>query len=168
MALALIAQIDFVDAKNKTSFTRVRIPNGFTIAQYTTFTQELAQAVTNISGCRVTGASIGVNFTFTGLGAAAAAVDAVPSLATMKLAPHFGQRIFMPLSGIRRGSSSYGALQDTHSTLIMVCRCAARRGESDNARAAVTLSAQSAGVRITRILIRPERAVTLEFVTRYR
>src|SRR5688572_22301844 len=38
----------------------------------------------------------------------------------MKLVPHFGQRIFMPLSGMRRGSRSYGALHDTHSTLIIV------------------------------------------------
>ena len=84
MPLALIVQVDFVDAKNKTSFTRVRVPNGFTIAQYTTFAQDLAQAVTNISGCRVTGASIGLNFTFTGLGAAAAAAADVASKAYFK------------------------------------------------------------------------------------
>jgi hypothetical protein len=81
MAFALIAQIDFKDAKNKSSFTRIRIPTGLTIAQYTSFVQDAAQALTDISGCIVTGASIGVNFTFTGLGAAAAAAADIASKA---------------------------------------------------------------------------------------
>jgi hypothetical protein len=46
----------------------------------------------------------------------------VPSRATMKLVLHFGQRIFMPFSGMRRSSTSYGDLHDTHSTLIMFLR----------------------------------------------
>ena len=53
------------------------LPTGLTIANYTAFVQDAAQALTDISGCIVTGASIGINFTFTGLGAAAAAA-AVP------------------------------------------------------------------------------------------
>src|SRR5262249_45143564 len=73
------------------------------------------------------GAAIGAAAAGAGAAAGAPAREADPSLPTMKLAPHFGQRIFMPLSGIRFGSNSYGALQDTHSTLIMVCWCAARR-----------------------------------------
>jgi hypothetical protein len=48
-----------------------------------------------------------------------AVAEALPSLPIMKLVPHFGQRIFIPLSGMRRGSNSYGALQETHSTLII-------------------------------------------------
>jgi len=85
MALALIAQINLVDDKNKTSFTRVRVPTGFTIAQYTSFVQDLAQAVTNISGCRVTGASISLNFSMAGLTAAASAVADVASKAFLKV-----------------------------------------------------------------------------------
>lgn len=85
MAFALIAQIDFKDAKNKSSFTRIRIPTGLTIAQYTSFVQDAAQALTDISGCIVTGASIGINFTFTGLGAAAAAAADVASKAFFKV-----------------------------------------------------------------------------------
>ena len=81
MAYAFIVQIDMVDAKNKSSFTRIRIPTTFTIPQMTTFAQDAAQAITDISGCRVTGASIGVNFTLTGLGAAAAAAADVASKA---------------------------------------------------------------------------------------
>jgi hypothetical protein len=40
----------------------------------------------------------------------------------MKLVLHFGQRIFMPFSGMRRSSTSYGDLHETHSTLIMFLR----------------------------------------------
>lgn len=43
----------------------------------------------------------------------------LPSFAIMKLVLHFGQRIFMPAAGMRRSSTSYGDLHDTHSTLIM-------------------------------------------------
>jgi len=85
MALALTAQVNFVDAKNKSSFTRVRVPNGFTIAQYTAFVQDLAQAVANMSGCRVTGGSISLNFTLTGLAATASAVADVASKAFVKV-----------------------------------------------------------------------------------
>lgn len=46
----------------------------------------------------------------------------MPSRATMKLVLHFGHRIFMPFSGMRRSSTSYGDLHETHSTLIMFLR----------------------------------------------
>jgi hypothetical protein len=64
----------------------------------------------------------------TGLAGAAgsgeSARTAVPSFAITKLVLHFGQRIFMPVAGIRRSSTSYGDLHDTHSTLIMDDRTA--------------------------------------------
>ena len=50
---------------------------------------------------------------------AAGADGPTPSLVTRKDSPHFGQRMFIPLAGKRRSSSSYGAEQDGHSTLIM-------------------------------------------------
>jgi hypothetical protein len=63
-----------------------------------------------------------------GLGGAGEAGDSngitLPSLAIMKLVLHFGQRIFMPATGMRRSSTSYGDLHDTHSTLIMDDRTA--------------------------------------------
>lgn len=77
MALALIAQIDYVDGKNKASFTRVRVPTGFTVAQYTTFVQDLAQAVCDITGCLITGASINLSFSLTGLNTIASAASNV-------------------------------------------------------------------------------------------
>lgn len=85
MAYALIVQVDFIDAKSKTSFTRVRLPTGFTLAQYTTMAQDIGQALKDISGCAVTGISIGVNFTLTGLGAAAAAAADIASKAFFKV-----------------------------------------------------------------------------------
>jgi hypothetical protein len=39
MALAVSVRFDFQDQKGKTSFTKVRVPNGFSIAQYTEFAQ---------------------------------------------------------------------------------------------------------------------------------
>ena len=52
----------------------------------------------------------------TGRGGAAAAL---PSAETWKEVPHLGHLIFTPAAGIRRSSSSYGARQDGHSTLII-------------------------------------------------
>jgi len=60
MALAVTLQIDFKDNKNKSSFTRLRIPTGFTIAQMITFAQSAAQAVQNLSKAKVVGASLNV------------------------------------------------------------------------------------------------------------
>jgi len=50
-----------------------------------------------------------------------AALTATPfdGLVTMKVCVHFGQRIFSPLSGIRRSSTWYGALHDSHATFNM-------------------------------------------------
>ena len=63
-----------------------------------------------------------------GLGGAAESCGSngitLPSFAIMKLVLHFGQRIFMPDAGMRRSSTSYGDLHDTHSTLIMDDRTA--------------------------------------------
>jgi hypothetical protein len=57
MALAAAIRIDFVDNKSKTSFTKIRIPNGFSISQYIEFGQAMCQVIANISTCRITGAS---------------------------------------------------------------------------------------------------------------
>lgn len=87
MALAFTAQIDFVDAKNKASFTRIRIPTALTIAQYTSFIQDAAQALTDISGCLVTGASLNVALDLAGasLGAAAAAAANIATKGFFKI-----------------------------------------------------------------------------------
>lgn len=51
-----------------------------------------------------------------------AATAALPSADTWKEVAHLGHLIFTPEAGIRRSSSSYGARQDGHSTLIMEVR----------------------------------------------
>jgi hypothetical protein len=60
------------------------------------------------------------------IGGDAAMALVVPARATMKLVLHLGQRIFIPLSGMRRSSTSYGDLHETHSTLIMCLRSGLR------------------------------------------
>jgi hypothetical protein len=66
MALAVTIQLDFKDAKNKTSFTRVHVPTGFTIAQYITFAQDLAEAAKAITTGRITGVSVNFGLSLAG------------------------------------------------------------------------------------------------------
>ena len=58
MALAITLQVDFKDAKNKSSFTRVRIPTSLSIAQAVEFAQGACQVIADVSTCRVVGASL--------------------------------------------------------------------------------------------------------------
>lgn len=76
MALAVTLRVDFQDQKGKKSFTNIRIPNGFTIAQYTEFAQAATQLLSNISVATITGASISVGLDLSGstIKAVAAAV----------------------------------------------------------------------------------------------
>ena len=67
-----------------------------------------------------------------------------PSRATMKLVLHLGQRIFMPFSGMRRSSTSYGDLHETHSTLIMFLR-PVLKGTKPCARVAVSAAGACCG-----------------------
>lgn len=64
MALAITVRFDFVDATGKKSFTEIPVPNGFSIAGYLEFATEMAQLITNISGCQVTSASLNVALDF--------------------------------------------------------------------------------------------------------
>lgn len=71
-------------------------------------------------------AAFGGEILFAADGCASTAIT-LPSFAITKLVLHFGQRIFMPTAGMRRSSTSYGDLHDTHSTLIMDDRTVALR-----------------------------------------
>lgn len=61
MAVAVAFRFDFVDAKGKTSFTKINVPNGFSIAQYTEGVQAFAQLLANISTAQMTRASFVVS-----------------------------------------------------------------------------------------------------------
>jgi len=74
MALAVSFRFDFVDAKGKPSFTKVRVPTGFTISGYTDFGILMAQLLANLSTCRMTGASFCV-----GLDLSSSTIKAIPS-----------------------------------------------------------------------------------------
>lgn len=58
MALAVSIRYDFRDDKGKASFTKIRIPNGFALADYQQFAQAMGQLIADISNCVITRASI--------------------------------------------------------------------------------------------------------------
>lgn len=66
MAVAVSIRFDFLDAKGKTSFTKVRVPTGFTISQYIEAAQAIAQLIANISNCQMTRASFCVGLDLSG------------------------------------------------------------------------------------------------------
>lgn len=68
MALAVSIRFDFIDAKGKNSFTKIHVPTGFSIAQYTEFAQAAAQLLANASAGQITRASICFNVSLAGLG----------------------------------------------------------------------------------------------------
>lgn len=58
MARAVTVSIKFVDGKGKASSTKIYFATGATIANYIGAVQAAAQAMANVSNCRITGASI--------------------------------------------------------------------------------------------------------------
>lgn len=73
MALAVSFRFDFVDIKNESSFTKIRTPSTFSIAQYTEFALAMGQLLSNISAVRLTGASATFSISLSGLSLKAAA-----------------------------------------------------------------------------------------------
>lgn len=68
MALAVSVRFDFLDDKGKTSFTKLRVPTGFSIAQYAEFGIAMGQFIANISSCQVTNGSVTFGIDLSGLG----------------------------------------------------------------------------------------------------
>lgn len=68
MALAITVRFDFLDDKGKTSFSKVRVPNGFSLAQYGEFGTAFGQLLANVSNCKVTGSSLTFAIDLSGLG----------------------------------------------------------------------------------------------------
>jgi hypothetical protein len=68
MAIAISLEFAFVDDKGETSSTTVRVPNGFTLAQYGEFGFAMAQLFADASGCAITGVSINFALDLSGLG----------------------------------------------------------------------------------------------------
>lgn len=57
---AVAINFTFKDAKGKSRITKVHVPTGFSIAQYTQFANSLAQVIANMSEGAITEISIGV------------------------------------------------------------------------------------------------------------
>jgi len=68
MALAVSVRFDFQDDKGKSSFTKIRVPTGFSIAQYTEFAQGAAQLLLNASTASITKISVVFNVSLASLG----------------------------------------------------------------------------------------------------
>jgi len=66
MVLAVSVRFDLQDDKGKTSFTKVRVPTGFSISQYGEFAQGMAQLIADLSQCKVTRASFCVGLDLSG------------------------------------------------------------------------------------------------------
>lgn len=74
MALAVTARFDFIDAKGKTTFTKVRIPTGFALSDYIEAIQGIAQLIANLSTIQMTRASVCFGLSLSG-----ATIKALPS-----------------------------------------------------------------------------------------
>ncbi len=66
MALAVSVTFNFVDSKGKTSTTKIRVPTGFSVAQYTEFAIAAAQLLTNGSLAKITSVSFAVGVDLSG------------------------------------------------------------------------------------------------------
>lgn len=79
MAIAVTLNFTLQDDKGKTSKTELKVPTGFTIADYVAFGEAAAQLIANISDAQVTSCSVsfGVDLSSLGLKAAAALVSNV-------------------------------------------------------------------------------------------
>lgn len=68
MALAVTVNIQVQDSKGKTSGTKIRVPTGFSIAQYIEFAQAIMQLIANMQVGVITGGSISFGLDLSGLG----------------------------------------------------------------------------------------------------
>lgn len=73
MVLAVGVKVSFVDAKNKTSSTRLALPNSLSLVQIGEFLTAGAQIITNMTTCRITSISATFSVDISGLGLKATA-----------------------------------------------------------------------------------------------
>lgn len=76
MALSVSVGINFIDSKGKTSTTKIRVPIGFSVAQYTEFAIAAAQICTNVSLAKVTAVSFSIGVDLSGATIRSAALGA--------------------------------------------------------------------------------------------
>lgn len=68
MALAVTLRVQVQDSKGKASFTKIRVPTGFSIPNYIEFAQGMLQLIANMQVGVITSASITFALDLTGLG----------------------------------------------------------------------------------------------------
>jgi len=67
MPLAVTTRYDYIDEKGDTSFSKIRVPNGFSIAQYLEFAVAMAQLIATMVLTRITSVSITFSISLSGL-----------------------------------------------------------------------------------------------------
>lgn len=79
MALAVSIRFDIIDQKGKTSFTKIRVPTGRTLADYIEFAQGVAQTILNNITGRITRVSVcfGIDLSTAGLSSTPSSVSKV-------------------------------------------------------------------------------------------
>lgn len=75
MALAATINVTIADAKGKSSITKIRVPNGFTITQYAEAGVALAQLIANLSEGVITEVSVSLPVSLSGATIRAAAMS---------------------------------------------------------------------------------------------
>lgn len=75
MALAVTINFTITDAKGKSAITKVRVPTGFSINQYSLFAVAMAQLVTNLSEGSITEITVGMPLSLSGATIRGAAVN---------------------------------------------------------------------------------------------
>ncbi|NIT56286.1 MAG: hypothetical protein GWN00_08640 [Aliifodinibius sp.] len=66
MPLAISIRYEFLDESGKTSFTKIRVPNGFSLANYTEFAQAMGQIISDMKVGVLTRAGVCVGLDLSG------------------------------------------------------------------------------------------------------
>lgn len=66
MALAVTVNVSMIDAKGKTSVTKIRVPSGFVLSQYAEFAQGIGQIICDMTDGAITAISVSVPVSLSG------------------------------------------------------------------------------------------------------
>lgn len=142
MALAVSIRFDFVDDKGKTSFTKVYVPNGYTISQYAEFAAGFAQLLANASQAVVTRASVVFSLSLSG--------------ATIKAAANFAadvaQKAFFQFRTAVTGFFARMKIPALKETLVNV---GSDSIDTDNVSVAAFITAMENGIVSSGVTIQP-------------
>lgn len=125
MALAFSIRLQFLDAKGKSSFTKVRVPTTFAISDYLEFVQASAQLFSNLSQGQVSRGAIcfGIDLSGLGLATVASAVSSVAKKLSLRFrtaATGFFAKMNMPTISELLFPGGGDAIDDTDADVAAV------------------------------------------------